>query len=173
MHPYSPVRTLKLKLDAEQPSTGKCWIPPKKDTPRPKAKEKPRQDGRRGEITFSIKPHTYQKHSEGSNKILCVPGEPTDRDRPSFECLSVLCGGTGQQPIHMDPMDHSLSKSMKLWAMPFRYTQDGQVMVRVLTKCGPQEKGTANHFSILALRIPWTVWKDKKIGHWKMNYPGQ
>ena len=26
----------------------------------------------------------------------------------------------------------------------------------------------ANHFSILALRIPWTVWKGKKIYHWKM-----
>ena len=34
---------------------------------------------------------------------------------------------------------------------------------RVLTKCGPLEKGTANHFSILASRIPWTVWKVKKI----------
>ena len=33
---------------------------------------------------------------------------------------------------------------------------------RVLTKCGPLEKGMANHFSILALRTPWTVWKGKK-----------
>ena len=30
---------------------------------------------------------------------------------------------------------------------------------RVLTKHGPLEKGMANHFSILALRTPWTVWK--------------
>ena len=29
----------------------------------------------------------------------------------------------------------------------------------------------ANHFSILALRTPWTVWKGKKIGHRKMNSP--
>ena len=35
---------------------------------------------------------------------------------------------------------------------------------RVLTKCGPLEKGMANHFSILSLRTPWTVWKDKNIG---------
>ena len=27
------------------------------------------------------------------------------------------------------------------------------------TKCGPLEKGIANHFNILALRTPWTVWK--------------
>ena len=30
----------------------------------------------------------------------------------------------------------------------------------------------ANHFSILALRTPWTVQKGKKIGHWKMELPG-
>ena len=33
------------------------------------------------------------------------------------------------------------------------------------------EKGMANHFSILAMRTPWTVWKGKKIWHWKMNPP--
>ena len=32
---------------------------------------------------------------------------------------------------------------------------------RDLTECGPLEKGMANHFSILALRTPWTVWKGK------------
>ena len=30
-----------------------------------------------------------------------------------------------------------------------------------LTKRGPLQKGMANHFSILALRTPWTVWKGK------------
>ena len=38
---------------------------------------------------------------------------------------------------------------------------------RGLTECAPLEKGMANHISILALRTPWTVWKGKKIGHWK------
>ena len=39
---------------------------------------------------------------------------------------------------------------------------------RVLTKCGPLEKGMANHFSILALRTPWTVWKNGILfGHKK------
>ena len=40
---------------------------------------------------------------------------------------------------------------------------------RVLTEHGPLEKVMANHFSILAMRTPWTVWKGKKIGQWKMN----
>ena len=35
------------------------------------------------------------------------------------------------------------------------------------------EKKIANYFSILALRTIWTVWKGKKIWHWKMNSPGQ
>ena len=64
----SPVRTPKLQLTAEQPLTGECWIPPRKDTPCPRAKEKPQQDGRRGKITFRIKPHMLQRRSEGSNK---------------------------------------------------------------------------------------------------------
>ena len=51
--------------------------------------------------------------------------------------------------------------AMKLWAMPCRATQDGWVMMESSDKkCGPLEKGMANHFSILALRTPWTVWKD-------------
>ena len=51
----SPVRTPKLQLAAEQPSTGECWISPKKHTPRPRAKEKPQKDSRRGKITFGMK----------------------------------------------------------------------------------------------------------------------
>ena len=31
----------------------------------------------------------------------------------------------------------------------------------------------ASHFSTVALRTPWTVWKDKKIWHWKMNSSGR
>ena len=38
-----------------------------------------------------------------------------------------------------------------------------------IVQCGPLEKGMGNHFSILALRMSWLVWKGKKIWHWKMN----
>ena len=47
----------------------------------------------------------------------------------------------------------ALSNSMKL-SHARGATQDGQVMVRDMTECGPLEKGMANHFSILALRTP-------------------
>ena len=61
---------------------------------------------------------------------------------------------------------------VKLWAMPCRATQDGQVIWRVVTKLDPVEKEMAIHSSILAWRTSRIVWKGKKIWHWKMR-PGQ
>jgi len=71
----SSARAPKLQLAAEQLLTEECWIPPKKDTPHPRAKEKPQEDGRRGKIVFKIKPHTHQRRSEGSNKP-CAHEDP-------------------------------------------------------------------------------------------------
>ena len=48
-------RTPKLQLAVEQPSTGGCWNPPKKDSPREKVK-KLQQDGRRHTITIKSNP---------------------------------------------------------------------------------------------------------------------
>ena len=96
----SPVRIPKLQLTIEQSSRGESWILPKKETPCAKAKEKPQQDGRRGEITFRIKPHTRQKGSEASNKPCAPHPSPGPRDPTETEtelCLSVSGGGTGQQ----------------------------------------------------------------------------
>ena len=66
---YSPARTPKLQLTAEQLSTGEYWIPLKKDTTHPRAEEKPQQDSRRGEIAFRIDTHTCQRCSE-----VCIQG---------------------------------------------------------------------------------------------------
>ena len=76
----SSARTPKLQPAAEQPLKGEYWIPAKKDTPHPRVKEKPQQDGRRGKIMFRINPHTRQRHLEGSNKTLCAAG-PRDPTR--------------------------------------------------------------------------------------------
>ena len=40
----------------------------RKDTPQPRTKEKPQQAVGGGTITFKIKPHTHQRHLEGTNK---------------------------------------------------------------------------------------------------------
>ena len=37
----SSVKTPKLQLADKQPSTGECWIPPKKDSPHPRQKRRP------------------------------------------------------------------------------------------------------------------------------------
>ena len=161
---FSPVRTPKLRFAAEQPSTGECWIPPKKDTPRPKAK-KPQQDGMRGEIKFAIKPHAPQRHSEGSNKTRtqrAYSSESRQNENHNHRKLTNLITWTT-----------ALSNSVKLWAMPYRATQDRQITVKSSDRTWSTGEGMANYFSILAMRTPWTVWKGKKILHWKMNFPSQ
>ena len=74
MRSSSPVRTLKLQLAAEQVNW-KMLEPTKKDTPCPRAKKKPQQDGRRGKMAFRIKLLTLQRCSEGSNKP-CAHQDP-------------------------------------------------------------------------------------------------
>ena len=68
----------------------------KKDTPHPRAKEKPQQDGKRSKIMFRIKHHTCQRHSEGSNKP-CVYQDPETPQRLRHNCVSVSYRGMGQQ----------------------------------------------------------------------------
>ena len=92
----SPVRTPELQLAAEQPSTGESWIPPQKDTPHPRAKERPQKDGRRGKTMFRIKPLTLQRHSESSNQP-CTHQDPETPETEPNLCLSVSGEGTGQQ----------------------------------------------------------------------------
>ena len=52
------------------------------------SKERPKQDGRRGEITFRIKPHNRQRCSEGSNKP-SAHKDPETPQRLSQNCIGV------------------------------------------------------------------------------------
>ena len=76
-----------------------------------------------------------------------------------------------QKTDQSDHMDHALPNSVKLWAMPIWPPKMDRSWRRILTKCCSLEKGMVNHFSIPALRTPWTVWKGKKIGHLKDEVP--
>ena len=91
-----PARTPKLQLIAGQLLKGECWVPPKKDNPCPRAKEKPQQDGRRGEIMFRIKPYPPET-LRGLKQTSCAPGprDPTKTEQEEY--LSVSCRDTGQQ----------------------------------------------------------------------------
>ena len=42
------------------------------DTPHPRAKEKPQQVGRRGEIAFGIKPHTARDVRRAQTNLVCI-----------------------------------------------------------------------------------------------------
>ena len=49
-------------------------------------------------------------------------------------------------------MDHSLSNSMKLWAMPYRATQDERVMVESSDKMWSTGEGNGKTISVF---LPW------------------
>ena len=63
-----------------------CWF--WGDTPCPRAKEKPQQDGRRGETMFRIKAHTCQRHSK-SSKIPSMHQDPETPERLRQNCVWV------------------------------------------------------------------------------------
>ena len=85
--------------------------------------------------------------------------------KPVCLCMSIYVNHNHRKLTKLVKWITALSDSMKLWAMPCRVLKTDRSWWRVLTKWGPLEKGMANHFSVLALRTPWTVWKGKKIGH--------
>ena len=95
------------KIVAHCPSAGKCQILSKIDTPYPRAKEKPEQDGRKGKIMFRIKPHTCQRCSEGSGRTLCSPGprDPTGTEPDPLFSSGLL---QGQKLWVQLPRSHSL-----------------------------------------------------------------
>ena len=64
--------------------------------PHPRAKEKPQQDGRRGEIILESN-SIPARMLRGLKQTLCTPepGDPTETETEL--CLSVSCGGMGQQ----------------------------------------------------------------------------
>ena len=81
-------------MAAEQPSTGECWIPPKKDTLHPRAKENPQQDGRRGTTALKSNLRPTRDVWRAPTKP-CAHQDPRngavtstrDRARPAFECF--------------------------------------------------------------------------------------
>ena len=90
-------------------------------------------------------------------------------------CLEGIRGQTHWNHTHrklanMITWATALSKSMTL-SHAMRGHPRQMVMVERSDRMWSLEKGTANHFSILALRTPWTVWKGKMIGHWTRKSP--
>ena len=89
-----PVRAPKSQLVVGQPSKGGCWNLPKKDSPHPKMKKKPKWDGRRGTIMIKSNPipaecMTHKLENNNTREVLWLlwrfgtpcqisqPGAPT------------------------------------------------------------------------------------------------
>ena len=65
----------------------------------------------------------------------------------------------------------ALSNSMKLWAMPYRAKQDGQVMVVSSDKTWSTRERNGKSLQHSCLENTMNSMKSK-IWHWKMNFPG-
>ena len=97
----------------------------------------------------TVSPSTSLSQQEASISLLLPSAEDRQNENHNHRKLTNLTSWA-----------IALSNSMKLWAMLCRATKMDRSWWRVLTKCGPLEEGMASYFSILALRIPWTVWKE-------------
>ena len=93
----SPGRTPKLQLTAEQPSR-RMLDPTRKRYPTSKAKEKPQQDGRRGEIALESNPIPSRNTGRAQTKP-CVHQDPEAPQRLNQTCLGINISsrGIGQQ----------------------------------------------------------------------------
>ena len=106
-----------------------------------------------------VSPSVSLSHQEASIGPLPSPSESRYTENHNHRKLTNLITWTT-----------ALSNAMNLWAMLCGPPKLDGSWWRGLTKCGPLEKGRGNQY--FCLRTPWTVWKGKKIGHWKMNSPG-
>ena len=126
------------------------------------------------------------KESTAMQKTLVSPSGSLSHQEASISLLSFSIRGQtdwkpqSQKTNQSDHMDHSLGPlNLITWTTQWNYEpchvrppRTEESWWKVLTKHGWGEKVMANHFSSLALRTPWTVWKGKKIRHWKMDSTG-
>ena len=120
------------------------------------------------------------------------------RKRPSIPLSQSITSGGFHKPLILlhqreDRLKNTITENQPIWSHgpqpwltqwnydPCRVgppKKDGSWW-RVLTKCGPLEKGMANHFSILALRSPEHYEKARRwdtegwtpqVGRWPIYY---
>ena len=109
-----------------------------------------------------VSPPASPSHQEASTSLL----SSSIRGRREWKPQS-------QETNQTDHMITALSNSMKLWTILCRATQDRWVMVESLDKTWSTGEGNGKALQYSFLRTSWTIWKDKKIWHWKMNSSGE
>ena len=78
-----------------------------------------------------------------------------------------------QKTNHLITWTTALSNSMKPWTMPCRAIQDDRFMGEISDKICSTGERNDKPLQHSCLENTMTVWKGKKIGHWKMNSPGR
>ena len=96
MRSTSPVRTPKLQLAPEQPSTGKCWIPPKKMPRIQEQRRSPRKMVGGEKSCLQSNPIPTRDTQRAQTKPWAHQDTETEPDQP-LKCLNVSCRGKGQQ----------------------------------------------------------------------------
>ena len=93
---FSPVRTPKLQLLAEQLLTGECWIPPEKIPHVQGQRRSPSKTVGEAKSCLESNPISA-RDTQRLKQTLCTPA-PRDHTETDTElCLSISCGGMGQQ----------------------------------------------------------------------------
>ena len=99
----------------------------------------------------------------------CNIGRSNPSTSLNFMAKITICSDSGAQKnkvshcFHCFPiyhMDHSLVLLNETKPCQVRPPKTDRSWWRDLTECGLLQNGIANHFNILALRTPWTVWKE-------------
>ena len=132
-----------------------------------------------------ISPRVASGSSDGREPS--TPGHPPTSARLPWNPFPVTPAGPLPQPL--SSMVINIQQLVKVYTLNKDQQWDNQGARHIiqlcgaaeghvpasqgLTKCGPLENGIANHLKIPTLRTPWTLWKGKKIWHWKMSTPGQ
>ena len=93
----SPARTPKLQLTAKQPSSGEWWIPPKKKIPHAQGQRRSPSKMVEGAKSRLESNPIITREAQSVQNLVHTRNPHRDWARPAFECLSISCGGTGQQ----------------------------------------------------------------------------
>ena len=108
----------------------------------------------------SFHPYRHSLPSGSFYKPLILIPQRADRTKSSHRKLIKLITGTT-----------ALSKSVKLWAMPYRVTQNRQVVVESSDKMWSTGEENGKPLQYSCLENPMSSMKGKKTWQWKMNSP--
>ena len=108
----------------------------------------------------SFHPYRHSLPSGSFYKPLILIPQRADRTKSSHRKLIKLITGTT-----------ALSKSVKLWAMPCRVTQNRQVVVESSDKMWSTGEENGKPLQYSCLENPMSSMKGKKTWQWKMNSP--